>query len=144
MPTATACVVDVLARRNCVLHLGDLCELRALCRCQARHATLDKRSVRGANELDVGVVSYTDAETGNEEILALANGFLEVSKNQVSILADSAEMCDEIDLDRCQDALKRAEDRVSVTDGSVDLYRAQQALKRAYTRIQVRLRKFTF
>lgn len=103
----------------------------------ANHAPL-------VTSLDVGVVSYTDAETGNEEILAIANGFLEVSKNQISILADSAELCDEIDLDRCQDALKRAEDRVGITDGSVDLYRAQQAMKRAFTRIQVRLKNFTF
>jgi len=103
----------------------------------ANHAPL-------VTSLDVGVVSYTDAETGNEEILAVANGFLEVSKNQVSILADSAETCDEIDLDRCQAALKRAEDRIGIVDGSVDMYRAQQAMKRAYTRVQVRLRKFTF
>ena len=103
----------------------------------ANHAPL-------VTSLDVGVLDYTDAETGDEVILAIANGFLEVSKNQVSILADSAEPYDMIDLERCQAALKRAEDRVCIADGSVDILRAQQALKRAYTRVQVRLKKFTF
>ena len=103
----------------------------------ANHAPL-------VTSLDIGIVNFTDAATGNEEVLAVANGFLEVSRNEVSILADAAETWGEIDLERSQAALKRAEDRLLIMDEDTNLERAQQALKRALTRIQVKLKKFTF
>jgi F-type H+-transporting ATPase subunit epsilon len=74
----------------------------------------------------------------------VANGFLEVSKNKVTILADTAEKWDEIDLERAQAALKRAQERLSIMPEGVDIERAQAALKRALNRIRVKQRKFTF
>lgn len=103
----------------------------------ANHAPL-------VTSLDIGIVNFTDAATGNEEVLAVANGFLEVSRNEVSILADAAETWGDIDLDRSQAAKKRAEDRLLIMDEDTNIERAQQALKRALTRIQVKLKKFTF
>lgn len=103
----------------------------------ANHAPL-------VTSLDIGIVNFTDAATGNEEVLAVANGFLEVSRNEVSILADAAETWGDIDLERSQAAKKRAEDRLLIMDEDTNIERAQQALKRALTRIQVKLKKFTF
>ena len=94
--------------------------------------------------LDIGVVNYTPADSRTEEVLAVANGFLEVSKNKVTILADTAEKWDEIDLERAQAALKRAQERLSIMPEGVDIERAQAALKRALNRIRVKQRKFTF
>jgi len=94
--------------------------------------------------LDIGVVNYSPVGGEHEEVLAVANGFLEVSNNKVTILADTAEKWDEIDLERAEAALKRATERLAIMPEGTDLERAQAALKRAHNRIMVKKRKFTF
>ena len=48
------------------------------------------------SELKAGVLSYT--LRGNTDRLAIASGFVEVSGNKVSVLTDTAESPDEIDV----------------------------------------------
>jgi len=103
----------------------------------ANHAPL-------VTSLDIGLVNYTPAAGGPEEVLAVANGFLEVSKNRVSILADTAEKWDEIDLERAIAARDRALERLSKLKEDIDIERAQAALKRALTRVRVKEKKFSF
>lgn len=43
------------------------------------------------------------------EVLSVSGGFVEVLKNKVVILADTAEMAEEIDVERAEEAHKRAE-----------------------------------
>jgi F-type H+-transporting ATPase subunit epsilon len=43
------------------------------------------------------------------EVLSVSGGFVEVLKNKVVILADTAEMAEEIDIERAEEARKRAE-----------------------------------
>lgn len=47
---------------------------------------------------------------GEIEIMSLSGGFIEVLKNKVVILADTAERAEEIDLDRVKQAHERAEE----------------------------------
>lgn len=47
---------------------------------------------------------------GEEIIMATSGGFLELDKNQLVVLADTAEHLDEIDLARAEEAKKRAEE----------------------------------
>lgn len=47
---------------------------------------------------------------GQSEIIAVSGGFLEVQKNKVVILADTAERGHEIDLERAEEARRRAEE----------------------------------
>lgn len=48
---------------------------------------------------------------GNEEIaMAVSGGLIEVQKNEVTVLADTAERAEEIDLQRAEEARKRAEE----------------------------------
>lgn len=47
---------------------------------------------------------------GAIEIIAVSGGFIEVSRDKVVILADTAERAEEIDVDRAEEARKRAED----------------------------------
>ena len=48
-------------------------------------------------------------EDGNSEIMSVSGGFIEVSKNKVVILANTAEMAEEIDEKRVIEARKKAE-----------------------------------
>ncbi len=103
----------------------------------ANHAPL-------VTSLDIGLVNYTPAGGGQEQLFAVANGFLEVSNNEVSLLADSAESWEDIDIDRAQEALKRAENRLAIMDDKIDIQRARDALRRAQNRIRVKEKRFTF
>jgi F-type H+-transporting ATPase subunit epsilon len=55
-----------------------------------------------------GVVRIQRAE-GDELVVAAHGGFLSVTKEGVTILAETAEMADDIDTGRARDALQRAE-----------------------------------
>jgi F-type H+-transporting ATPase subunit epsilon len=73
-----------------------------------------------------------------EESFAISGGFMEVQHDQVTILANTAEHAEEIDLERAEAARRRAEERVrSRTQENVDFARAEAALRRAMTRIKV-------
>ena len=85
--------------------------------------------------LDIGAVRL---KNGNEtEYVAVSGGFLEVRPDVVTILAQSAEKADTIDLARAQAAKARAEQRLVERQESIDAQRAELALKRAVNRIRV-------
>jgi len=93
-----------------------------------RHAALLTLLVPGEMRLKKG-----DQET----VLAIGGGFLEVADNRVTILVDSAERAEEIDIARAEEARRRAADRVQSRGREVDLDRAQMALSRSMARIRV-------
>ncbi len=74
---------------------------------------------------------------GQEQILAVFGGFLEVAHNRVRVLADTAERAEEIDIARAEAARQRAEARLSQQLSDVDLARAEAAIRRAIVRIRV-------
>jgi F-type H+-transporting ATPase subunit epsilon len=47
---------------------------------------------------------------GSPEVISTSGGFIEVLKDKVVILADTAERAEEIDIDRAEEARKRAEE----------------------------------
>jgi F-type H+-transporting ATPase subunit epsilon len=90
-------------------------------------------------ELGIGELIYR-AKNGNAvSHLSVISGFAEVLGDRVTILAEMAERAEEIDLERAEDARKRAEQRLAAaaSDASVDWDRASVALQRALIRIQV-------
>jgi F-type H+-transporting ATPase subunit epsilon len=86
-------------------------------------------------ELAVGEIKYR--EGGNGQTLAVAWGFAEVLPDKVTILAETAERPNEIDVDRARKAKERAEERLTSGNTEVDVERALDALQRAEVRIDV-------
>ncbi len=82
--------------------------------------------------LGIGVLRYKTK--GKEETVAITGGFMEVNDNKISIMADSAECCHEIDIERAKRAEERARERLRNREGSDDVLRAEMALKRALSR----------
>ena len=75
---------------------------------------------------------------------AVSEGFAKVQFNKVIVLADSAEEAGDIDVDRVQRSLERAEHRLemyhqgTVPEGEeVDPFREQLAIRRAKNRLKV-------
>jgi len=60
---------------------------------------------------------------------------------KVTILADTCERADEIDVERAQAAMRRAEERLKMRTADIDLERALAALRRAQVRLKVAQRR---
>jgi F-type H+-transporting ATPase subunit epsilon len=87
-------------------------------------------------ELGNGELSYKTSG-GEPVVLAVLSGFAEVLPDRVTVLAETAERPEEIDVERAKEALARAEKRLASTDPDVDWDRATVALQRALIRIKV-------
>jgi len=87
-------------------------------------------------ELGIGELTYRTAG-GQTGLLAVIRGFAEVLPDRVSVLAETAERAEEIDINRAKDALKRAQELIAKGGENVDWDRASAALQRALVRIQV-------
>jgi len=87
-----------------------------------------------------GRLEVRDA-AGKTSLFAVGGGFLEVSDNRATVLADSAELAEEIDVTRAKSASERAEQRLRgdgapLTAGEeIDRDRAARALERARNRM---------
>jgi F-type H+-transporting ATPase subunit epsilon len=88
--------------------------------------------------LGVGELGY---RSGNQwEYLSITWGYAEVLPNKVTVLSETAEMAEEIDIERAERAKRRAEERLrewSTTAADIDFERASVALQRAFIRLQV-------
>lgn len=71
------------------------------------------------------------------EKLTISGGLLEVRPSEITILAQSAEKPDDINIDRAKSAKQRAEDRLQSEQDHVDFQRAELSLKRAMNRLDV-------
>ncbi len=78
---------------------------------------------------------------GEETYLAVSGGFMEVIANRVMILADACERDDEIDEQRAQEAVQRAQERVANRTSDQDLERALAAVRRAEVRVRTARRR---
>lgn len=81
-------------------------------------------------ELAPGGVVRIRAESG-DLVVAAHGGFLSVTERGVSILAESAELADEIDVERAREALRRAEAAGDDPEALAAGRRAQSRLRAA-------------
>jgi F-type H+-transporting ATPase subunit epsilon len=80
---------------------------------------------------------FTD-DNRQEKRVAVSGGFLEVKPDGITILAEAAELPEEIDVERAMRAKERAERRLAEAGREdIDTLRAELALQRALNRLQV-------
>lgn len=88
--------------------------------------------------LAVGELWYRKGQ--EKSYLSLAFGFAEVLPDRVTILARLAERAEDIDVDRADEARRRAEQRLSQSASDFDYERARVALTKSLMRLQVSAR----
>ena len=89
------------------------------------------------SELGIGELSYHTTTSSQPILMAVLRGFAEVLPDRVTLLAETAERAEEIDLARAEAAKARAEQRLASNDTNIDWDRATIALQRAVIRIQI-------
>jgi F-type H+-transporting ATPase subunit epsilon len=85
--------------------------------------------------LTVGAVRYR--ASGREHHVAISGGFAEVVDDTVTILADTAELADEIDVERAKAARARAISEIDRAAGGAAGPDLQSAVSRALNRLAV-------
>ncbi len=89
--------------------------------------------------LKPGKIEFTDADD-DEHIIAVSGGFLEVSGNVATLLADSAEDSGDIDIERARKAYERERERflaIARGDEEGEMKAAREAMERSKNRIKV-------
>jgi F-type H+-transporting ATPase subunit epsilon len=88
--------------------------------------------------LKIGMLTY---RKGSEKGYIFVNwGYAEIGPDKITILADSAERSEDIDIERAKEALRRAEERLKQAE-KFDEARTTAALERSTARIHIFERK---
>jgi F-type H+-transporting ATPase subunit epsilon len=83
-----------------------------------------------------GKVKFITGE-GSEKLYATSGGTVEVHQNNITLLAETIESKEEIDIARAESSLQRAEKRLTEKQPGIDIERAKLSLLRALARIKV-------
>ncbi len=83
------------------------------------------------------------ADTDKEDLVAISGGFIEVQPNKITVLATTAEVAANIDVERAKRAYHRAKERLEKIKTAsleekrkIDSVRAHAALERAIARLK--------
>lgn len=87
------------------------------------------------SKLDPGVVKYR--VEGKDHYIGLEGGFLEVSSNKVSILADKAILPEEADSRRADDARRLAKEQLEKRLEGTDFVKVEAELKKALLELKL-------
>jgi F-type H+-transporting ATPase subunit epsilon len=84
--------------------------------------------------LEIGLLTYTQG--AQKKALAVMGGVFSTDGTTVTVLTPSAELGEQIDVLRAQEAKARAEARLKEKESHIDHQRAQLALNRAIIRLK--------
>ena len=96
----------------------------------ARHAPL-------MTILKPGPLRIQEVMGGDEQVMFVGGGFLEVLPDRVTVLADVAEHADEISVERAEEARRRAQERLAGTLTAAEEVEFQTALAMAEARLRL-------
>jgi len=88
--------------------------------------------------VDIGELSYRVGKA--RSFLAVSSGYAEVLRDSVSIMAETSEKAEEIDLERAERSRQRAESELHTKTSDEEFRHAELRLKRAISRIGARQR----
>lgn len=86
--------------------------------------------------LKSSITQFVDIE-GKEYKAFISEGIMKIRHNAITILCRAAEWPEEIDLNRAEEAKRRAEERLKKGDG-IDILRAENSLLRAILRMKIK------
>ena len=89
----------------------------------------------GIFALSVGEIKVS--QDGKSEYYAPGGGFAEIFNDSVKLLVESLEKSNEIDSDRANDSLKRAQQRKTEQNSEINYARVEASLVRALNRLRV-------
>jgi F-type H+-transporting ATPase subunit epsilon len=90
----------------------------------------------------LGIGELVIRTAGGEELFAIAGGFVQVRPDKVVVMAETADMASEIDLERAQEARREAERAIETGyHEPADLAVARAQLQQALLRIRVAERR---
>lgn len=87
------------------------------------------------SRLGTGVLTYHRG--GQRWMLALSGGYVEVTPDRVTVLADEAEKPEEIDIERARLAREHALRELRAGESEIDFIRAQAKLQKALVQLRV-------
>lgn len=93
--------------------------------------------------LQIGILYYR--RDNKEYRVFVSGGFAEVADNKITILAQSSELAENVDIERAKHSKERAEKRIAVRElaskekDDLDFIRAEFALQRALMRIKLKV-----
>ena len=86
----------------------------------------------------VGIEPVKIRIKGQDFLYACGGGIINVDKEKVTLVLNSIERSDEIDLERALSSKKRAEERLNSNSEEIDITRAKASLARALQRIHIK------
>lgn len=87
--------------------------------------------------LSIGKLVFSGQENGPKSV-AISGGFAEVQRDRVTVLAETAEFAQDIDVNRAEAARDRAREMLAQKqEQQIDEARAQLALSRAINRLRI-------
>lgn len=86
--------------------------------------------------LEVGEIRIRESSE-TPQLMATSGGVFEVLRTGVTVLVETAEWASEIDVERAENALERAETQLTANAPDLNRPRAEAALARAQNRIKV-------
>ena len=90
----------------------------------------------------LGIGELRIRKGGQEELFAIAGGFLQVRPDKVVVMAETADMASEIDIEKAEEARREAERALAEGfEEPADLARARASLQRALLHIRVAERR---
>ncbi|MDD2805323.1 MAG: ATP synthase F1 subunit epsilon [Elusimicrobiales bacterium] len=86
-------------------------------------------------QLREGVMLYRDGH--QKEVFAVLNGFAEIFRDRVLVLAEAAELAKEVSEERARQAYQQAKQALAMRGADMDLDEATASLRRAAVRMKV-------
>lgn len=82
-------------------------------------------------------IAYMEAEEGKRQDIALGQGFAEIVNNRVTLIVDTAENPEDIDVRRAEEQRERAQEQMRQKQSIQEYYHTQASLARAMNRLKL-------